>query len=135
MGKNWRNALIAVAVLALLAIGGTVWWGVVQKPVELKAKNIAACETFNTALGEAYKEQTVTDFYFKLFRASYAGIDNSTDGSELNDAFITLSKWEAIVAEDQSEEALQSVGMDATHVQAVCAGLLGVSVQSPTPSS
>jgi hypothetical protein len=44
--KNWVRAIIALAVVFVLGVGGIVYYGAVALPAINKAKDVVACKTF-----------------------------------------------------------------------------------------
>lgn len=50
---GWNESIIAMSAVALLAMGGIVYYGTVEQPKIDKAANVSACETFNEGLAKA----------------------------------------------------------------------------------
>lgn len=132
---GWADSVIAVSVIGVLLVGGTVYLGTVEKPAQELRDEKLACENFNTALQNAYTKDNITDFYFTLFRGAYKGIDESIEGKELNDAFIALAQLEAYVDKESAEGMLETVGDATSMVQATCSQLLDVKFSTPAPTN
>jgi hypothetical protein len=132
---GWADAVIAVSLIGLAAVAGTVYLGTVEKPAQDLRNEKAACENFNRALENAYKTENITDFYYTLFRGAYKGIDESIEGKELNDNFIALAQLEAYVSKESAEGMLETVGAATSMVQATCAQLLDVQFSTPAPTN
>lgn len=131
---SFADTIIAVSVVCLAIVGGTVYLGNVTKPELVLQDNKDACTHFNSALAAAYKTDNYEDFYYKLFRGAYKGIDESTEGSELNKAFAELAQLESFVDPAYYEGILVTVGDATSKVQAGCSGILGVEFQTGAPS-
>jgi hypothetical protein len=131
---GWSDTIIAVSVVCLAAVGGTVYLGTVAKPAQLIQSEKDACTNFNVALGEAYKVDNYKDFYYKLFRAAYKGIDESIEGKELNNDFMALAQFETYIDPANYAGILVTVGDATSKVQADCAVILGVKFASQTPT-
>ena len=125
---GWADSVIAVSVALIALVGFTVWSGTVGKEQAQKQSDKTACVNFNTALSDAYKATTAKDFYWKLFRGAYAGIDQTTEGTQLSDDFIALAQLEAYVDNTTWNSMLVTVGDATTAVQADCAYVLNVDV-------
>lgn len=132
---GWADSVIAVSVIGVLLVGGTVYLGTVEKPAQELRDEKLACENFNTALQNAYTKDNITDFYFTLFRGAYKGIDESIEGKELNDAFIALAQLESYVNNESAEGMLETVGDATSMVQATCSQLLDVKFSTPAPTN
>lgn len=132
---GWADSIIAVSVIGVLLVGGTVYMGTVEKPAQELRDEKLACENFNTALQNAYTKDNITDFYFTLFRGAYKGIDESIEGKELNEAFIALAQLEAYVDKESAEGMLEPVGDATSMVQATCSQLLDVKFSTPAPTN
>lgn len=132
---GWADSVIAVSVLGVVLVAGTVYLGTVEKPAQELRDEKLACEHFNQALQNAYKEENITDFYYTLFRGAYKGIEESIEGKELNDGFIALAQLEAYVSKESEETMLETVGDAASLVQATCSQLLDVDFSSPAPTN
>ena len=50
---GWNESIITISAVALLAMGGIVYYGVVEQPKLDKAANVEACQTFNEGLAKA----------------------------------------------------------------------------------
>ena len=50
---GWNETIIAISAVALLSMGGIVYYGTVEQPKIDKAANVKACETFNEGLAKA----------------------------------------------------------------------------------
>ena len=50
---GWNESIIAISAVALLSMGGLVYYGTVEQPKIDKAANVAACKTFNEGLAKA----------------------------------------------------------------------------------
>lgn len=131
---GWADTVIAVSVVCLAAVGGTIYLGTVEKPAQELRDQKEACTNFNLALEAAYKEENITDFYYTLFRGAYKGIDESVEGTDLNQRFIDLAQFEAYVEDESAETMLETVGEAAVAVQATCAAILKVEFSTPTPA-
>ena len=132
---GWADSVIAVSVLGLALVAGTVYLGTVEKPAQELRDEKLACEHFNQALQNAYKEENITDFYYTLFRGAYKGIEESIEGNELNDGFIALAQLETYVSKESEETMLETVGDAASMVQATCSQLLDVEFSTPAPTN
>jgi hypothetical protein len=131
---GWSESVIAVSLIGLAAVAGTVYLGTVEKPAQQARDEKVACSNFNTALENAYKKTTINDFYFALFRGAYKGIDETVEGKELNDQFIALAQLESYVNNESAETMIEPVGQATQLVQATCSGILGVTFQTPEPT-
>jgi hypothetical protein len=130
---GWADSIIAVSVIGVLLVGGTVYLGTVEKPAQELRDDKVACENFNQALEAAYTKTNLQDFYFALFRGAYKGIEETVEGKEINDQFIALAQLESYVNNESAETMIGPVG-DATQiVQATCSQILGVTFETPAP--
>jgi len=130
---GWADSVIAVSVIGVALVGGTVYLGTVEKPAQELRDEKVACENFNKALQDAYTKDNITDFYFTLFRGAYKGIEETVTGKEINDQFIALAQLESYVNNESAETMIGPVG-DATQlVQATCSQILGVTFETPAP--
>jgi uncharacterized lipoprotein NlpE involved in copper resistance len=118
----------------LAGVGATVYLGVVAKPQQIVQSQKDACNHFNSALADAYKTDNYKDFYYKLFRGAYKGIDESIEGKELNKDFASLAQLETYIDPANYEGILVTVGDATSKVQADCAVILGVKFASQTPA-
>jgi hypothetical protein len=132
---GWADSIIAVSVIGVLLVGGTVYLGTVEKPAQELRDEKLACEHFNTALQDAYTKDNITDFYYTLFRGAYKGIDESIEGKELSDGFIALAQLETYVSKESEETMLETVGDATSMVQATCSQLLDVQFSTPAPTN
>ncbi len=130
---GWADSVIAVSVIGVALVGGTVYLGTVEKPAQELRDEKVACENFNKALQDAYTKDNITDFYYTLFRGAYKGIEETVTGKEINDQFIALAQLESYVNNESAETMIGPVG-DATQlVQATCSQILGVTFETPAP--
>lgn len=129
---GWSDSIIAVSVISLAFVGYTVYLGTVEKPAQELRDQKEACTNFNVALQAAYEEETITNFYYTLFRGAYKGIDESVEGTDLNQRFIDLAQFEAYVEDESAETMLETVGEAALAVQGTCAAILEVEFSTPT---
>ncbi len=132
---GWADSVIAVSVIGIALVGGTVYLGTVEKPAQELRNEKLACENFNKALQDAYTKDNITDFYYTLFRGAYKGIDESVEGKELSDSFIALAQLEAYVSKESEEGMLEPVSDATSLVQANCAQLLDVQFSTPAPTN
>lgn len=132
---GWADSIIAVSVIGVLLVGGTVYLGTVEKPAQELRDEKLACENFNNALQDAYTKDNITDFYYTLFRGAYKGIDESVEGKELSDGFIALAQLETYVSKESEETMLETVGDATSMVQATCSQLLDVQFSTPAPTN
>ncbi|MFM1973413.1 MAG: hypothetical protein RLZZ345_497 [Actinomycetota bacterium] len=132
---GWADSVIAVSVIGIALVGGTVYLGTVEKPAQELRNEKLACENFNKALQNAYTKDNITDFYYTLFRGAYKGIDESVEGKELSDSFIALAQLEAYVSKESEEGMLEPVSDATSLVQANCAQLLDVQFSTPAPTN
>jgi hypothetical protein len=130
---GWSESVIAVSLIGLAAVAGTVYLGTVEKPAQQARDEKVACSNFNTALEKAYKTTNINDFYFALFRGAYKGIDETVEGKELNDQFIALAQLESYVNNESAETMIEPVGQATQLVQATCSQILGVTFETPAP--
>lgn len=131
---GWADSIIAVSVISLAAVGGTIYLGTVAKPAQLIQNEKDACTNFNASLAVAYKTDNYKDFYYTLFRGAYKGIEDSVEGSELNKAFVDLAQFEGYVDPANYEGILVTVGDATSKVQASCSTILGVQFQTGAPT-
>lgn len=97
--KRWRNSLIAIIVVFILAIGGTIYYGAVALPAQNKANDISACNIFEEGYLKAQlavvKEETAKDhkpnlqtavdgYVSNLFHANQIAFKKSAQGGKLN---------------------------------------------------
>lgn len=143
---SWADTVIAISVACLLLVGGVIYAGTVMKPQQEAQSDKEACTHFNSALANAYKTTTAKDFYYVLFRGAYKGIEETREGTEINDDFIGLAQLEEYVNNTTWNSMLVTVGDFTSKVQATCAVILDVDVQgwdsniphatsSPTPTN
>ena len=132
---GWADSVIAVSVIGIALVGGTVYLGTVEKPAQELRNEKLACENFNKALQDAYTKDNITDFYYTLFRGAYKGIEESVEGKELSDSFIALAQLEAYVSKESEEGMLEPVSDATSLVQANCAQLLDVQFSTPAPTN
>ncbi len=132
---GWADSVIAVSVIGIALVGGTVYLGTVEKPAQELRNEKLACENFNKALQNAYTKDNITDFYYTLFRGAYKGIDESVEGKELSDSFIALAQLESYVSKESAEGMLEPVSDATSLVQANCAQLLDVQFSTPAPTN
>ena len=130
---GWADTVIAVSLICLAVVGGTVYLGTVSKPAEELQNDKAACTNFNSALAAAYETQNYEDFYYTLFRGAYKGIDESTEGTDLNKAFAELAQLETYVDPAYYEGILVTVGDATSKIQAGCSEVLGVTFETTAP--
>ena len=130
---GWADTVIAVSVICLAVVGGTVYLGTVAKPELVLQDNKNACTNFNAALASAYKTDNYEDFYYTLFRGAYKGIEESTEGTELNKAFAELAQLETYVDPAYYEGILVTVGDATSKIQAGCSEVLGVKFETTAP--
>lgn len=57
---GWNETIIAISAVALLSMGGIVYYGTVEQPKIDKAANVLGCQTFNQGLANA-EELLATD--------------------------------------------------------------------------
>ena len=131
---GWADTIIAVSVISLAAVGGTIYLGTVAKPAQEAQNERDACTNFNTALAAAYKTDNYKDFYYTLFRGAYKGIDESVEGSQLNADFTDLAQLETYVDPGSYEGILVTVGDATSKVQATCSTILGVQFETGAPT-
>lgn len=131
---GWANSIIAVSVICLAFVGYTIYLGTVEKPAQELRDQKLACENFNAALQTAYEKESITDFYYTLFRGAYAGIEQSVEGTDLNQRFVDLAQFEAYVEAESAETMLETVGESAMAVQGTCASILNVELATPAPT-
>jgi hypothetical protein len=131
---GWSESVIAVSLIGLAAVAGTVYLGTVEKPAQEARNEKVACTNFNKALEDSYTKTNIDDFYYALFRGAYKGIDETVEGKELNDQFIALAQLESYVNNESAETMIEPVGQATQLVQATCAGILGVTFETPEPS-
>ena len=131
---SWADTVIAISVACLLLVGGVIYAGTVVKPQQEVQSDKDACTNFNTALGNAYKTTTAKDFYWVLFRGAYKGIEETREGTEVNDDFIALAQLEEYVNNTTWNSMLITVGDATSKVQADCAVILDVDVNGWNPS-
>ncbi len=132
---GWADSVIAVSVIGIALVGGTVYLGTVEKPAQELRNEKLACENFNKALQDAYTKDNITDFYYTLFRGAYKGIEESVEGKELSDSFIALAQLESYVSKESAEGMLEPVSDATSLVQANCAQLLDVQFSTPAPTN
>ena len=132
---GWADTVIAVSVLGVALVAGTVYLGTVEKPAQELRNEKLACENFNKALQDAYTKTNITDFYFTLFRGAYKGIEESIEGKELSDNFIALAQLETYVSKESEETMLETVSDATSMVQATCSQLLDVKFSTPAPTN
>jgi hypothetical protein len=132
---GWADSVIAVSVIGIALVGGTVYLGTVEKPAQELRDEKVACENFNKALQDSYTKDNITDFYYTLFRGAYKGIEESVEGKELNDSFIALAQLESYVSNESEEGMLEPVSDATSLVQANCAQLLDVQFSTPAPTN
>ncbi len=132
---GWADSVIAVSVIGIALVGGTVYLGTVEKPAQELRNEKLACENFNKALQDAYTKDNITDFYYTLFRGAYKGIEESVEGKELSDSFIARAQLESYVSKESAEGMLEPVSDATSLVQANCAQLLDVQFSTPAPTN
>jgi hypothetical protein len=131
---GWSESVIAVSVIGLAAVAGTVYLGTVEKPAQEARDEKVACENFNLALQDAYTKTNLNDFYYTLFRGAYVGIDETVEGKTLNDQFVALAQLESYVNNESAETMIEPIGEATQMVQATCSEVLGVTFSTPTPT-
>ena len=131
---GWADTIIAVSVISLAAVGGTIYLGTVAKPAQQAQNEKDACTHFNTSLAAAYKTDNYKDFYYTLFRGAYKGIEESVEGSALNSDFTDLAQLETYVDSSSYEGILVTVGDATSKVQATCSTILGVEFKTGAPT-
>lgn len=131
---GWADTVIAVSVVCLAVVGGTIYLGTVAKPEIMAQSDKEACTNFNTALSAAYKVDNYEDFYYKIFRGAYAGIEESNEGGDLNKDFVALAQLESFVDPAYYEGTLITVGDATAKVQATCSAILGVKFETGAPT-
>lgn len=151
--KAWRYSIISLAVVAVLAIGGTVYYGAVALPAEQKVASIAACKKFDKAYSNAKfafitemiqkdhepKPLTAIDNYMdKLFSGSIQAAKNLPYETDLGKALIDLNVSKLSFDGSSNEAANQSFhnyDNQAMAIQSLCYGLGVGSDPSATPSN
>ena len=131
---GWADTIIAVSVISLAAVGGTIYLGTVAKPAQEIQNEKDACTHFNASLAAAYKTDNYKDFYYTLFRGAYKGIEESNEGSALNSDFTALAQLETYVDPSSYEGILVTVGDATSKVQATCSAILGVQFETGAPT-
>jgi hypothetical protein len=130
---GWSESVIAVSLIGLAAVAGTVYLGTVEKPAQEARDEKVACTNFNLALENAYKTTNINDFYYTVFRGAYVGIDETVEGKTLNGQFIALAQLETYVNNESAETMIEPIGEATQMVQATCSEILGVTFTTPTP--
>jgi hypothetical protein len=59
---GWSESVIAVSLIGLAVVAGTVYLGTVEKPAQEARDENMACTNFNLALENAYKTTNINDF-------------------------------------------------------------------------
>lgn len=131
---GWSESVIAVSLIGLAAVAGTVYLGTVEKPAQEARDEKVACTNFNLALENAYKTTNINDFYYTVFRGAYVGIDETVEGKTLNDQFIALAQLETYVNNESAETMIGPIGEATQMVQASCSEILGVTYTTPSPA-
>jgi hypothetical protein len=131
---GWSESVIAVSLIGLAAVAGTVYLGTVEKPAQEARNEKVACTNFNKVLEDAYKTTNINDFYYTVFRGAYVGIDETVEGKALNDQFIALAQLETYVNNESAETMIGPIGEATQMVQATCSEILGVTYTTPSPA-
>jgi hypothetical protein len=147
--KNWRITIIALATVFVLAIGGTVFYGTVVVPQQEKARNVAACKTFEVGYQNAkfafitemiQKKHTpnpltaIQKYMDKLLLGSLHAAKDLPYESDLGKAMIDLNVSKLTFDGSSNEAANQSFRAyddQAKNIQSICYGL-GVKPQATT---
>ena len=129
---GWSESVIAVSVIGVVAVAGTVYLGTVEKPAQEARDEKVACTNFNLALQDAYTKNNLTDFYYTLFRGAYKGIDETAEGKNLNERFVALAQYEVYVSKESEETMIDPISEATLAVQATCSEILGVTFSTPT---
>jgi hypothetical protein len=147
--KNWRITIIALATVFVLAIGGTVFYGTVVVPQQEKARNVAACKTFEAGYQNAkyafiqemiQKKHTpnpltaIQNYMDELFIGSIRAAKDLPYESDLGKAMIDLNVSKLTFDSSSTETANQSFKSydnQAINIQSICYGL-GVKAKAPT---
>jgi hypothetical protein len=147
--KVWRNSIIALVVVFVLAIVGIVYCGTVEIPKQEKTRDVAACKTFEAGYQNAklefiaemiQKEHTpdpltaIQNYMDKLFPGSIRAAKDMPYESKLGKAMIDLNVSKLSYDGSSAETANQSFrayDAQAINIQNICYGL-GVKPQAPT---
>ena len=147
--KSWRITIVALVTVFVLAIGGTVFYGTVVVPQQEKARDVAACKTFEAGYQNAkfafidemvQKKHTpdpltaIQQYMDKLFIGSIHAAKNLPYESDLGKAMIDLNVSKLTFDGSSNEAANQSFKSydgQAINIQSICYGL-GVKPQPTT---
>lgn len=149
--KSWRYAIIAVSVILVLAIAGTVYYGATVVPEQNKSRDVAACETFEAGYNEAkfafisemiQKKHTpdpvtaIQNYMEPLFIGSIRAAKGLPYESDLGKALIDLNVSKLTFDGSSAEAAnasFHTYDNQAAAIQSLCYGL-GVGT-SASPST
>jgi hypothetical protein len=137
---GWNETIIAISAVALLSMGGIVYYGTVEQPKIDKAANVSACETFNEGLAKAEAlmapESAKTDPAVKadaLFNNLFAYNDKAYEkvqNKDLEAAFGDLAFAAMSVNADQDWVIIQATLTDKiVEIQNQCGVILDATVE------
>ena len=150
--KNWRNAIIALIAVVVLAIGGTIYYGTVMVPAQTKAAELSACEKFDKAYVNAklafLDELTqtkhspdlkvaITSYEDALFKGSVQAAKGLAYEDTLGAAIIKMNISRLGIDNSNAQAAnasFQDLDSQASGVMSICSGLGYGKKASPTPS-
>jgi hypothetical protein len=149
--RSWTAAIWALIVVFLLGIGGTVFYGAVVQPQILKAKDLAACKTFeyNYAQGQLawVKEATATkhtpdpkvavdNYLAHLYigvNKGYAKADpNGTVAKSFQQLALSRLQYDSSTVE-AIQSGFQTIDSEASSLKTYCDTLMPKA--SPSPSN
>jgi hypothetical protein len=112
--RNFIRAIIAVAVVFVLGIGGVIFYGTVTLPAQNKANDVAACKVFLVGYQKAkvafVKEETAKDHTPKAENAVKAYADQLVKG--YNDAFKIVTDVNGTVGKGLKQLAIARLQLD-----------------------
>lgn len=133
--RTWTYTWVSIAAVGALAIGGAVYYGLVEQPKINHEKDVKACTIFNDALGKAQGAQSYEAYFDAIFVGANDALAEATKGSDLRQTLYDLAIMRFQITAENGAIGAQVVDQGATLVQARCADVLQVQVPDATPTN
>ena len=137
--NNWTIAIVVIAVIFVVSIAGTVYFGTVVKPAQNLEATKKTCTTFadgKTAAERAFLDEAsrtdqkpseltaVTNYMKELFKGTDAAFKTAINDSPVQSALVQLSVKRLSIQATQGETAIMTLDQAATDVTTACAAAL-----------
>jgi hypothetical protein len=153
-GRAWKLSLIALSVVFVLAVGGTVFYGTVVQPAQNKAADLKACNYFVVGYAKARmgfvkeaqsKDHTpnlataIENYITPLYEGNHKAYDAANPDGDLSSALseLAVARLSFESTKDSKNPVFPSaIDQAAMSIENMCRPIIeGSKTASPTPAA